>query len=156
MRLSLDIDKTIEIKNIVFDFNGTIAEDGNLIDGIREKIAELSSKDVNIFILTGDTYGTVSEQCANLSVIIEKFNVRNVSDEKKRIIKRLGSDVTVAIGNGRNDLEMFKNSILSIAVIGKEGCFTKTVLEADLVVKDIMDAIDILLNEKRLKATMRT
>ena len=156
MIFSIDTNRAIEINNIVFDFNGTIALDGFLIDGIKEKIFELHYQGVNIYILTADTFGTVKEQCKDLPVKIEIINSENGTAEKKNIIETLGSSATAAIGNGRNDLEMFKSSILSIAVIGKEGCCTKAMFEADIVVCNIIDAIDILLKNKRLKATMRT
>lgn len=147
---------SVEIKNVVFDFNGTIAEDGILICKVKEKIKELKHQDVNIYVLTADTYGTVKEQCVELPVKVEVFNNENAMEEKKKIVEKLGHDITVTIGNGRNDVEMFKNSIISIAVIGKEGCFSKAILEADIVVNNIIDAIDLLLKHKRIKATLRT
>lgn len=64
--------------------------------------------------------------------------------------------MTVAIDNGRNDLEMFKSCILSIAVIGTEGCFAKAIFEADIVVNNVIDAIDLLLKNNRINATLRT
>lgn len=112
--------KSIGIKNVVFDFNGTIAKDGVLIDEIGEKIEELSHKNVDIFIVTADTNGTVTKQCSGLPVTVEIFNKENVSQDKKKIVEKLGYDMTVTIGNGRNDIEMFKNCIISIAIIGKE------------------------------------
>jgi len=155
--ITFDIpDRSVEVKNIVFDFNGTIAEDGILIEQIKEKIIELSYKNVNIFILTADTYGTVTEQCRELPVKVEIFNKENSSECKKDIVTKLGYDVTVSIGNGRNDIGMFRKSIISIAVIGKEGCFSKTILESDIVVTNAIDAIDLLLMNNRIKATLRT
>lgn len=44
---------------------------------------------------------------------------------------------------------------MGIAVIGKEGCGVKTMLSADIVVNNIMDAINLLSNEKRMIATLR-
>ncbi len=148
--------KSIKVKNVVFDFNGTIAEDGIMIEEIRGKIKELSNKDVNIFILTADTYGTVVKQSKDLPVTVEVFNKENSSEDKKRIVEKLGCDITAAIGNGRNDIEMFKKSTLSIAIIGKEGCFSKAIFEADIIVNNPVDAIDLLLKHNRIKATLRT
>lgn len=156
IKLDIPGEKIIEVKNIVFDFNGTIAEDGILIEEVKEKIRELSCKNVNIFIVTADTYGTVAKQCMELPVKIEIFNKENASEDKKKIVEKLGYNVTVSIGNGRNDLEMFKSSIISIAVIGKEGCFAKALFEADIVVNNIIDAIELLLKHNRIKATLRT
>ncbi|MBU5227220.1 HAD hydrolase family protein [Clostridium senegalense] len=148
--------KSIGIKNVVFDFNGTIAEDGVLIEEVKEKIKELSCEDVNIFVVTADTYGTVEKQCMELPVKVKIFNKDDACEDKKKIVQELVRDSTVAIGNGKNDIEMFKNSIISIAIIGKEGCFTKAVFQADIVVNNIVDAIDLILKKNRVKATLRT
>lgn len=148
--------KSIEIKNVAFDYNGTIAKDGILLEGIKEKIKELSDRNVNIFILTADIYGNVREQCMGLPAKVEICNKENATEEKKKIVEKLGYGETVTIGNGRNDLEMFNSSIVSIAVIGKEGCFAKTLFGADIVVINIIDAIELLLKNNRIKATLRT
>ena len=47
-------------------------------------------------------------------------------------------------------------NVLAIAVIGAEGCFAKNLSEADIVVTNILDALDLLLRENRLRATLRT
>lgn len=148
--------KEVEVRNVVFDYNGTIAEDGTIPNEVREKIKELSKKGVNIFIVTADTYGTVAKECMGLPVKVEIFDKENASEDKKNIVKNLGEENTVTIGNGRNDAEMFKSSVVSIAVIGREGCFSKTLLEADIVVSSIVDAIDLLIKKDRMKATLRT
>ncbi|WPC40602.1 HAD family hydrolase [Clostridium sp. JS66] len=148
--------KIIEIENVVFDFNGTIAEDGILLNEVKEKIKELKNKEINIFIVTSDTYGTVIEQCNNLPVKVQIFNKENASQDKKKIVEKLGPDITATIGNGRNDVEMFKNSIMSVAVIGREGCFAKAAFEADIIVNNPIDAIDLLIKHSRIKATLRT
>lgn len=155
--ISLDIPgfKKIEVQNVVFDFNGTIAEDGLVIAGVDDRIRELSKLDVKIFVLTADTNGTVKKECEGLPVDVITFGDERASEGKKKIVEGLGADSTVTIGNGRNDLEMFRSSVLSIAVIGKEGCFAKTLMEADIVVKSPADALELLLNRSRIKATLR-
>ena len=35
--------ETVEIKNVLFDYNGTIAIDGQLIEGVAKSINELSA-----------------------------------------------------------------------------------------------------------------
>lgn len=156
MKFSIDQSEVVEINNIVFDFNGTIALDGILINGVKEKIIDLNNLGFNIYILTADTFGTVAEQCKDLPVKVEIITADYGTKDKRNFVERLGGSITAAIGNGKNDLEMFKSSLLSMAVIGNEGCYGKLMLEADIVVCNIVDAIDILLKNKRLKATMRT
>lgn len=147
--------KNIVIKNVVFDYNGTIAEDGIIIAEIKDKIRELVNRGIEVLVLTADTYGTVVEQCKELPVKVDFFDKENASENKREIVKKLGYDSTVSIGNGRNDIEMFQQSIISIAVIGREGCFSKALLEADVVVHNPIDAIDLLLKPNRMKATLR-
>lgn len=148
--------KSVEIKNVVLDFNGTIAEDGVLIDKVKGKIRKLSDKNINIYVLTADTFGTVSKQCRNLPVKVEVFDKVNAAEDKKKIVGKIGADKTVSIGNGKNDILMFKKSVISVAVIGKEGCFSEAIFNADIVVKSPVDALDLLLNPNRLKATLRS
>lgn len=147
---------SIKVKNIVFDFNGTLAVDGVLVAGLSEKMDALSQKGVDIYILTADTFGTTRNQCQHLPVKIEIFSKENVSRNKEIFVKKLGPENTITVGNGRNDFSMFAISILSICVIGKEGCCTKSMMASDIVVNNPMDALDLLLNNDRIVATFRT
>jgi soluble P-type ATPase len=54
-----------------------------------------------------------------------------------------------------NDSLMMKKAALGIIVIGEEGASVKAINNADIVVKDIHDALDLLLNKIRIKATLR-
>ncbi len=148
--------KNLEIENVVFDYNGTIADDGILIKEVEKFIYDLVKEGIRIYILTADTNGSVRQQCGHLPVKIEVFEEENATEYKKKAIERIGADNTVSIGNGRNDMKMFKTSILSIGVVGKEGSYLKSLLEADIITKSIIDAIELLLNPHRLKATLRS
>ena len=55
----------IELKDVVFDFNGTLAVEGKLIAGVAEKL-ELLSEHVNIHVLTADTFGRAASQLKNI------------------------------------------------------------------------------------------
>jgi soluble P-type ATPase len=79
----------------------------------------------------------------------------NGSLEKEEFVDSLGAENVVAIGNGVNDSLMLKKAALGIVVIGGEGAAQKTIKEADIVVKDIHDALGLLLNRLRLIATLR-
>ena len=50
---------------------------------------------------------------------------------------------------------MLKAAALGIAVIGHEGAAFEALAAADVVTHDIFDAIGLLLNPKRLIATLR-
>jgi P-type E1-E2 ATPase len=146
----------IEIRDVVVDFNGTIAKDGFIIPGVAERFQRLSERGVNIFVVTADTNGTAREQCKKLPVTVEVCEGLDVGEGKKDWVQKLGGRGTAAIGNGSNDMAMFRESGLSISIVGDEGCFTKSLLASDIVVKNILDALDMLLRENRLKATLRS
>lgn len=61
----------------------------------------------------------------------------------------------LCVGNGFNDIPMFKEAILSIAVIEGEGASGKLIVHADIVVRSILEAIEIILNKNKMKATLR-
>lgn len=143
----------IEVQNIVFDYNGTIAVDGKLIDGVEGLINKLA-EDVSIYILTADTYGTVEKECMGINGKILTFPKENAGKSKKEIVKSLGGN-TICLGNGYNDIPMFEQAALSIAIIEGEGASGKLLAKADIVVRSIFEALTILLNKNMIKATLR-
>jgi len=143
-----------EIRNIVFDFNGTIAIDGILINGISESINELSNS-FNFYVITADTYGSVEEELKNTACKLKKIPKSSQDISKCDFVKELGSDITLAVGNGRNDKLMLKEAVLGIGVLQEEGICTETLLNSDIVTKSISDVFDYLRNKNRLIATLR-
>ena len=145
----------MNIENLVLDFNGTIAYDGNIKNGIREKIQRVHEMGINIYILTADTYHQAAEQCKDMPVTLEIFDVDNAALSKREIVNNIDSKLTMTIGNGNNDVEMFEESILSVAVIGDEGCAVKAIFAAYIITNNSGVGIDLLLNPHRIKATLR-
>jgi len=143
------------LNNLVLDYNGTIAFQGKTISGVKEKLSKLAKK-LNIYIVTADTFGTVREEFKNQNVNIEITDDRLTGAKyKEEFIEKINSEKTVAIGNGANDRLMLKKAGLSLAIIGGEGASLNTVLEADIVIKNILKGLDLLLNNDGLKATLR-
>jgi P-type E1-E2 ATPase len=143
----------LRIEHLVLDFNGTIAGDGVILPGIVEKLHQLGAV-LKIHVITSDTLGTVRQQIGDFCKI-EILTSANHRDEKLRYVQRLGSSTVVAIGNGRNDADMLRESALGIAVTGKEGGAVDAVIAADVLCYRIIDALDLLLTPKRLLATLR-
>ena len=146
---------------ILLDLNGTIATDGKIKEGVKERLAILKEK-AEIYILSADTFGTLNDTAKSLNVKGMKVDREKYGSEKIAKLKILEELKTlnpnkkiIAIGNGNNDELLLKNADLGICVIGDEGAWSKTILSSDIVVKDINDALDLLLNENRLKATIR-
>lgn len=145
----------LKIENIVLDYNGTIAVDGKIIEGVKELLTQLKEY-VNIYVLTADTYGTVREELKDIDVKVLTFPSERAGASKKEIVMELDGNKTICIGNGYNDLPMFKECILSIAVIEGEGAYGKLIANADIVTRSILDALDIVLNKEKVKATLRS
>ncbi len=144
----------VKIENILIDFNGTLAVDGILHEGIADKLIALS-KIVDIIVVTADTNGTAREQLDNLPVHIRSFDGKNVSEEKKDILRQLNPVRTAAIGNGFNDHKMIREARLSIGVLGEEGIYSSLFSFTDIVVRDINDALDLFLKPNRIIASLR-
>lgn len=146
--------ETLKLVDLVLDFNGTIAQDGNLIPGIDERLNALQ-KTLAIHVATADTHGTAQEKLQHLPCLLEILTPDRQDEQKRDLVARLGADTTVAIGNGRNDALMLAKSTLGIAVSQLEGASVIAFSAADIVCTSILDALDLLLNPLRLTATLR-
>ena len=144
----------MEIENIVLDLNGTTATDGKIPLEVKEKINRLSNT-VKIYILTADTQGTASEEIPNMGVELLKVSGEDSTEVKLRVVESLDPTRTVAIGNGNNDHLILKEAALGVAVLGDEGISASAMKNADVIVKNISDALDLFLKTKRLIATLR-
>lgn len=142
------------LKNMVLDFNGTIALDGVLLPGVEERLNTLSV-DLDIFVITADTFGTVCSACSGINGKVEVLSELLGAPEKLNFIKKLGVQETVTIGNGTNDSLMLAEAALGILVLGPEGASGKALMAADVVVTDINHGLDMLSNPKRMVATLR-
>ena len=144
----------LTLSHLVLDYNGTIAEDGEIIEGIRSRLAELS-RDLAIYVITADTHGTAAKKCEGLPLQVLTFPTTEVGKIKAEEVTKLEGGV-ITIGNGFNDIQMSDAADLSICVIGKEGCCGALLAHSDVVVTSIEDALDLLLKTGRLRATLRT
>lgn len=144
----------IEVKNVVLDYNGTIAIDGKLINGVAPFIEELSSE-FNFFVLTADTYGSVIKELADVNCEVVIIDKNNQDLEKLYFVTKLGREKTLCVGNGKNDALMLKEAVLGFAVIQEEGLCVKSLIAADVVCNSVIDVFEILKNPNRLKATLR-
>jgi len=145
----------LTIKNLVFDFNGTIARNGELISGVIDELKFLADE-FDVYVITADTFGTVKESLHDADIKLKILTESNGTNEKKEFVKSLGSNHTIAIGNGMNDLGMLEEARIGICVIGYEGAATKALLTSDIAVVHIMDAISLIKKPKAMKATLRT
>lgn len=146
----------ITISNVIFDVNGTIQFKGRVSRKIIKCIKKLK-KFYNIYLISADTRGNLNELAEILQVNYIRISSTTTSEAeaKNNELLKLGKDETVTIGNGNNDNLMLKNAIIGIAIIGEEGSTQQTLLSSDIIFTKIIDAIDFLLDEKIMIATLR-
>ena len=147
--------KTLQLKHLVLDHNGTLACDGILIQGVKECLEKLAS-DLQIHVLTADTFGKARTALEGVPCDLAILPADDQAGGKQRFVEELGVAATVAIGNGRNDRLMLEASALGIAVIQHEGAAGVTLASADIVCPDILSALELLSNPLRLTATLRS
>jgi P-type E1-E2 ATPase len=136
---------------LVLDFTGTLSESGELLSGVGERLQNLVA-DLRIVILTADTFGTAREALRDLPVTVQ---VIRDGWHKAEVVSTMGAEGVIAVGNGRNDIPMMDVAGLGIAVIGPEGAAAGLLSTADIVTRDIRDALDLVAEPLRLKATLR-
>ncbi|GFM33165.1 HAD family hydrolase [Desulfovibrio subterraneus] len=151
----------LTLSTLILDYNGTLAKDGALLEGVAERLQALGPL-LHIIVLTADTHGTVARNVQGLPVEVvvigaaKPDSVKENEDEAKlRVLTGQGCDTCAAFGNGRNDNLMLGKAALSVAVLGDEGLSTAALGAAQVVVKDIRDGLDLLLKTDRLRATLR-
>lgn len=145
----------LRLKHLVMDYNGTMAIDGKLIEGVAELLLSLHN-DLEIHVVTADTFGIAREQLSGQPVKLSLLSTDNQAIQKFNYIETIGAEFTVAIGNGRNDRYMVKSAKLGIALAQNEGLAIETLTNADILMPDINSALRLLKNHKRLIATLRS
>jgi P-type E1-E2 ATPase len=144
----------LSIEYLMVDFNGTAALDGKLKKEVKDVIEKIS-RYIKVFIITADTYESADAELGTSNITFIKVNKSSSGDEKAKVIRELGPEKIVAMGNGANDIAMLKEAALGIAVVGEEGCCAGLVKEADIIVTDIMKAFGLIVHPERLVATLR-
>jgi len=146
---------TVDVRHLVFDFNGTIARDGKLLSNVDKTLTDLASQ-VAIHVLTADTCGTVERQLEGVPCTIHIISRGMEAEQKQHYVTALGAEHVVCIGNGANDKLMLKASRLGIAVFEGEGTAVSAVLDADIIARSIYDALGLLMIPQRIVATLRS
>lgn len=147
--------KVLRLAHLVLDYNGTLAEDGQLVAGVAPRLETLA-RELHLHVITADTFGLVRAQLAGLPCQVVVLGPEDQAAAKLHYARELGLDQTVCIGNGRNDRLMLAGAALGLAVVMAEGAAVETIQAADIVCRSINDALDLLLHPLRLTATLRS
>ena len=142
------------IKDVLLDFNGTIAIDGKIIDGVKEKINALANQ-IAFHVITADTFGSVERELRGVDCSLLIIGKEKQAEAKETLLNRLGAEHTIAVGNGANDALMVKAAVLGVAVLQEEGLATGTLLASDILIQGIEDLFAYFEKPERLVACLR-
>jgi P-type E1-E2 ATPase len=146
--------ETIQLDHLVCDVNGTLALDGRLIAGVRKTLLGLRDR-LKIHLLTADTHGRQAAIDRRLGLQAVRIPPGSEKETKAAYVEELGRDRVVAIGQGANDAGMLKGAAIGIALLSTEGLASETARTSDLIVADILTALNLLEHPLRLVATLR-
>ena len=146
--------QTLKLEHLVLDLNGTLARDGQLLSGVPMLMARLQPL-FSIHLITANTHGGGEEVARALDVVYHAMQPGPGGPQKLALVQQLGAASVVAVGNGANDAMMLQAAGLGVAVLGGEGAATSALLAADIVARDIVDALALLLHPDRIRATLR-
>jgi P-type E1-E2 ATPase len=139
------------LEHLVLDVNGTLTNRGELLDGVAERISPIAEM-LQVELLSADTFGSLARIAEELGA---RSRVVTTGEDKARFVWELGAEGCAAIGNGANDGAMLEVAALGIAVLGPEGTAGTAARSADIVCTSILDALDLLVDERALVATLR-
>lgn len=144
----------VRLQHLVSDFTGTLSVDGGLLPGVKEQMNRVAEM-LKLHVLTADTFGRARAELEGIKCEIHILDGDEHDLQKETFVKKLGADSVIAIGNGNNDRRMLRVAKIGIAVCLDEGCSKDALMSADILVKSPVDVFDLLLQPKRLKATLR-
>ncbi len=151
IRLEIPQRGIVELRHAVFDVNGTLAVDGLPIPGVVDRLKVLGEH-LSLHALTAGTHGNIAELERVLGFPLLKI----VSGEEKlHYVEHLGPAHVIAFGNGMNDVGMLRLAAIGVAILAGEGVAIGALQAADVLALGPVDAIDLVLNPKRLVATLR-
>jgi len=144
----------VQLQHLVCDVNGTLAIDGQLQEGVKHRLTVLSDR-LTLHLLTADTHGkqAIIDQQLNLKAVHIQPGLED--EQKTKYVQKLGAGTVVAIGQGANDAGMLEAATLGICVLSAEGTAVKTLLAADMLAANIIEALELLERPVRIVATLR-
>jgi P-type E1-E2 ATPase len=143
--------RRLELDHLVLDVNGTLSDRGALLGGVLERIDRLREV-VELHLVSGDTFGTLDALAAELDLPASQVAT---GKDKLEVVERLGRERCAVVGNGTNDALVLEAAALGIAVVGPEGASGAAVRSADVLCRTVLEALDLLLDPRALRATLR-
>jgi len=126
----------IQLEYLVSDVNGTLALDGQLLDGLARSLNHLRDR-LEIHLLTADTHGKQNIIDMQLNLEATRIMPGQESEQKAAYVRQLGAERVVAIGQGANDAMMLKCAGIGICVLSNEGTALEALIAADVVAPEV-------------------
>jgi P-type E1-E2 ATPase len=142
------------LEHLVTDVNGTLAVDGQLIEGVAKRLASLRDR-LTVHLLTADTHRRQAGIDQQLGLTAVRLMPGNEAAQKADYVRGLGCERVITIGQGANDAEMLEVAQLGICVMSQEGVARESLMAADLVVPNILAAFELLERPLRIVASLR-
>jgi P-type E1-E2 ATPase len=143
-----------QLEHVVLDVNGTLAVDGKLMDGVPQALADLQGL-LQVHLVTADTHGHQAEIDQQLNVTAVRLQKGNEPRQKAEYVHQLGAEHVAAIGQGANDAGMLAAAAIGISLLSVEGLAVETLQASDLLMPDIISALDLFQNPMRMVASLR-
>ena len=143
------------LRHLLLDVNGTVAEGGHLIAGVRQGLRVLREAGWQIHWITADTRGRQAALDEEMGWPAVRIEAGQEAAQKAAYVHQLGAEGVVTVGNGANDAGMLQAAAVGIAVLGPEGLAVEALQAADVLVPDIHTALALLQDPGRLVATLR-
>jgi P-type E1-E2 ATPase len=145
---------TLQLEHLVLDVNGTLARDGRLLERIPKLLSALKDR-LTLHLLTADTFGRQETIDLLLGLKAVRLQPGGEAQQKGEYVRALGAEKVIAIGQGANDAEMLKIAAIGVVVLNEEGLAVEALLNADIVMQNIYDALNLLEFPTRIVATLR-
>lgn len=145
----------LQLAHLVLDYNGTLAMNGDLIEGVKSRLSELAGR-LDLHVVTADTFGKAAQALDGMDCRLLILPPENQAAAKADYVRQLGERATVAMGSGgRTFLSQYCNT---------QYCLFKhqpvvaavAIMAADVVVRDAFSALELLRNPRWLVATLRS
>lgn len=152
MKYNIPGHEQLEIKTIILDLNGTLSVAGTIPNGVKQQLQQLKDRGFKVVFFTGNTRNDADDLAADLGV---EWKLAKSAEDKRNLAMELEPETCASVGNGLIDLELMKVVKLRIVTLQAEGVHVQTMLNSDIAIPTINDALDLFLDEQRLIATLR-